>query len=133
MSPYNISPLPPQKKTSRRGRPKSSAQVLTSSPCKASLQSSINTKKCNIIPAAKKRGRPKKIFENCEAQTIDITVDRDKRNYKEENNIECIFCNALFSEDIRGEKWIQCLMCEMWAHEECAGSDEAHYICDFCK
>ncbi|KAF5284735.1 hypothetical protein FQR65_LT13437 [Abscondita terminalis] len=33
----------------------------------------------------------------------------------------CLFCESLFSEDIRGELWVQCLVCEMWAHSECAG------------
>lgn len=45
----------------------------------------------------------------------------------------CLFCDGLYSKDTRGELWVQCLMCEMWAHNECAGCETDHYICDFCK
>ncbi|PSN37910.1 hypothetical protein C0J52_19525 [Blattella germanica] len=41
VSPYDISPVPPKKKTSRRGRPKGSAQILTASPYKRNLENSL--------------------------------------------------------------------------------------------
>lgn len=45
----------------------------------------------------------------------------------------CLFCNSCFSEDKHGELWVQCLKCEMWAHNECAGCEKDYYVCDFCK
>jgi hypothetical protein len=48
------------------------------------------------------------------------------------NDAICMFCNGMFSNDKRGELWIQCLMCNMWAHTKCAGPESDHYICDFC-
>lgn len=45
----------------------------------------------------------------------------------------CLFCESLFSEDKPGELWVQCLVCQMWAHNECAGSERDSYVCDFCK
>lgn len=45
----------------------------------------------------------------------------------------CIFCNGNFLEDTRGEEWVQCLLCEEWAHTECAGYSSGSYVCDFCK
>lgn len=44
----------------------------------------------------------------------------------------CIFCEGQYSDDSRGERWVQCLACEMWAHDECAGCEKDAYICDFC-
>lgn len=46
---------------------------------------------------------------------------------------ECMFCNSLFSQDTRGETWIKCLMCGLWAHSDCAGAEFDTWICDFCK
>jgi len=45
----------------------------------------------------------------------------------------CIFCDMRFSDDKKGELWIQCLTCQLRAHTECAGPENDHYICDFCK
>lgn len=46
---------------------------------------------------------------------------------------ECMFCQELFSEDIQGETWIKCLICGLWAHNDCAGSEIETWVCDFCK
>lgn len=45
----------------------------------------------------------------------------------------CKFCEGLYSANHQGELWIQCLMCEMWAHNDCAGTEKDVYICDFCR
>lgn len=46
---------------------------------------------------------------------------------------ECLFCSGLYSADTRGEIWIQCARCELWAHELCADTPKDVYICDFCR
>lgn len=51
----------------------------------------------------------------------------------EGQDAECMFCSSLFSEDKCGEKWVMCMMCDLWAHQECAGYDKGVYICDYCK
>lgn len=45
----------------------------------------------------------------------------------------CIFCEGKFSDDVRGELWVKCLMCSLWAHNECAGAEKEDYVCDFCR
>lgn len=37
------------------------------------------------------------------------------------------------SNDNKGEQWIMCVMCNLWAHNDCAGAEKEIYICDFCK
>ncbi|KAJ8973627.1 hypothetical protein NQ317_001969 [Molorchus minor] len=37
------------------------------------------------------------------------------------------FCDGKFFEDIRGELWVQCIMCEMWAHCDCADCEKDDY------
>lgn len=51
----------------------------------------------------------------------------------EDDDAVCMFCEGRFSNDTRGEHWIMCFMCSMWAHNECAGAEKDNYICDFCK
>lgn len=75
--------------------------------------------------------------ENSEEGSIDsgesvLETDIGVENPGDKDAI-CIFCEGLYSKDTKGELWVQCLMCEMWAHNECAGCETDHYICDFCK
>lgn len=49
-----------------------------------------------------------------------------------EEDAECLFCGRKFSEDSKGENWIMCIMCSMWAHVECTGAEKDNYICDYC-
>ncbi|KAF5299648.1 hypothetical protein FQR65_LT19480 [Abscondita terminalis] len=46
-------------------------------------------------------------------------------------NVDCLFCEGLFKEDNHGEIWIKCLMCNLWAHNECAGAKMENYVYDF--
>lgn len=43
------------------------------------------------------------------------------------------FCWEALSNDVRGELWIKCLLCEWWCHTLCTGCENQHYICDFRK
>lgn len=51
----------------------------------------------------------------------------------EDEDATCIFCESKFSNDTKGELWVQCVMCSMWAHNECSGAEKDIYVCDFCK
>lgn len=45
---------------------------------------------------------------------------------------ECVYCSGLYSNDIKGEEWIQCIACHSWCHVECSGAEYSDFICDFC-
>ena len=51
----------------------------------------------------------------------------------DDSDAQCIFCEGRFSEDRKGELWVQCLMCNLWCHVDCAGADRDEYVCDFCR
>ena len=51
----------------------------------------------------------------------------------EDEDATCIFCESKFSDDTKGELWVQCVMCSMWAHNECSGAEKDIYVCDFCQ
>lgn len=45
----------------------------------------------------------------------------------------CMFCEGKYSEDRKGEEWIQCILCKEWAHVGCSGAEVDFFICEFCK
>ncbi|GBP34191.1 Probable RNA-directed DNA polymerase from transposon BS [Eumeta japonica] len=105
VSPYAISPLPEKRrKASNRGRKAAVPAVITSSPYKNDL-----------------------FDEDSEPDELMGQACPDSAD------AECMFCQILFSTENRGEKWIRCIMCELWAHYDCAGPEFDTWICDFCK
>jgi hypothetical protein len=54
------------------------------------------------------------------------------KNGDQTEDVICTYCKVKFSEDVQGEIWVQCVMCEDWCHEECAGVDQDEFICDYC-
>ena len=44
----------------------------------------------------------------------------------------CLVCAEPFSNSRPGEKWVRCMMCRLWSHEECPNGDR-HYICQNCE
>ncbi|CAH1966959.1 unnamed protein product [Acanthoscelides obtectus] len=56
--------------------------------------------------------------------TQETTVDPDE-------DAICGYCDGKFSEDQRGEIWIQCILCLQWFHEQCSGHTEANLCAIF--
>ncbi|KAJ8882171.1 hypothetical protein PR048_018659 [Dryococelus australis] len=54
---------------------------------------------------------------------ISTTQDESDTSDEEETNAGCIFCNDLYSNSKSEEGWIKCVVCDEWAHEQCAGID----------
>lgn len=53
----------------------------------------------------------------------------------DEDDCPCLYCNDLFSRSKSKEAWLQCQVCEKWAHAECAGVQKKTkmFTCDLCK
>ncbi|CAH1962250.1 unnamed protein product [Acanthoscelides obtectus] len=61
----------------------------------------------------------------------DLTVSTDDED--SEDNSECPYCNETYLSDRAGEKWIACIKCRVWCHEEYSGTDDYQkFVCDFC-
>jgi hypothetical protein len=57
-----------------------------------------------------------------------------KRKAEDENQSDypCIYCRETFVNSKKREKWIQCGLCQHWAHQLCAGYEAGSFTCDFC-
>ena len=44
----------------------------------------------------------------------------------------CIMCQESFSESRPGEKWVQCVKCMLWAHENCVTKSK-RFLCFDCS
>ncbi|KAK6182567.1 hypothetical protein SNE40_010221 [Patella caerulea] len=130
--PEDISPPPkvssgeniPKKRKSNAGT--GSSRVLTASPYLNHLFKLHEAKikkvqKTSTSVKQKKATRPISRESKCSKTSLDDT----------ENN-ECLYCTERYGmNDFDG--WIQCMKCQNWAHDECAGVDDSDdtFICEF--
>ncbi|XP_023011872.2 uncharacterized protein [Leptinotarsa decemlineata] len=186
LSPKQLFPVPQlRKKANNRGRKGTKSTILTSSPYKLCLETSIKTKseaeskkkrnvtkkleelnekkaearekKGSVVGQKQKKSAPKKrpksnrkqlkktkqikipnkvnrsssTSEDSNYSVNDLTDESPDRS--QQHNAKCLYCDSLFSDDTQGEQWVQCSSCEQWAHEECAGVDSVHFLCEFCS
>jgi len=69
-----------------------------------------------------------------ESNTFSVNVSIDESpDCCVRDDAKFLYCEGLFSEDVHGEQWIQCVSCSRWAHEEFAGIETDIFICEFCK
>lgn len=128
--------------------------MITSSPYKDELEKSS-------ISTPKKAGTKRQVFSKSKAKKTtdkkrnqakdnevsdyedgshefvpddeDMDIDEIGQLVPDDHDAACLFCDGRFSDDQRGELWIQCFMCNQWAHEQCSGAEKDAYICDFCQ
>lgn len=153
-SPKVLQPIPRLRKTvSNRGRKTTKPTILTSSPYKQDLETSIQRKIKKNTPKKLPKKTQKKKTKKTTQKKRKITTERksssessDKSDYSvndstdespdrsQNQNGKCLYCNGLFSEDVHGENWIQCASCRQWAHEECAGIEDMvdFFVCELC-
>lgn len=154
ITPEAISPYPQLKrKLSNRGRKAGKACKITASPYKDQLEVNLLSKQHKqqkqSVPepqpstsGCQKNKRKKKPMLESESSsdkdTISLSSDYsdDKPSVLQLNDsnadAECMYCSGLFSDDKKGEEWIQCIACRQWCHVECSGTEYADFICDFC-
>ncbi|KAJ4446552.1 hypothetical protein ANN_13249 [Periplaneta americana] len=141
VSPKDIMPVPQlKKKTSNRGRKPGSSAVITSSPYKAKLEQSLfkakerisvkpkltknKPNKGNKINKSKSCKRRLMLDQESDEESTPSNISSGKSEMDlpvgetapTEEDATCIFCGNAFSTDVRGDLWIQCLVCEMWSH-----------------
>jgi hypothetical protein len=103
----------PKPAASKRGRPKATASVITSSPFRKNPADSWN-RGASTKPRALFPVKNKKTNLTSEASTAVQAKRRKPKQSPEEADedyAECIFCAGKFSGDRSGEQWIKWLQC----------------------
>jgi hypothetical protein len=86
----------------------------------------------NLASKHKKSRKRKGVSSWCESdQEEPVFTDADNSDWQDEE-ADCICCTGLLSQDMTGEKWVQCVKCSRSAHEYCAEKISVHYTCDLC-
>ncbi|KAK9681270.1 CENP-B N-terminal DNA-binding domain [Popillia japonica] len=154
ISPFQIFPIHGIiKKTSNRGRKTSKSQIITSSPYRNELEISqakpeadrgkpkLWQLKKNSQQMKAKGKKKQQIIESSgsEGKSEFLAADEDSDMDEvgsvppQNADVTCMFCDSPLSQDSQGELWVCCLMCQLWAHDECAGAKKVAYVCDFWK
>jgi len=131
--PEDISPVPIlRNKRSGRGRRRGSAEMLTCSPYKRKLEEFLKKRKL-FQPGKQETGSTQASMKvKRDSRTTSVQADAMENNGNRTEDVICAYCKGKFSDDVQGEIWVQCVMCEDWCHEECAGADRDKFICDYC-
>ncbi|XP_065639634.1 uncharacterized protein LOC136072355 [Hydra vulgaris] len=99
--------------------------ILTNTPVKAWL---ANYKK--------KKANKKKFTNGSKKELIKSNLATRKPsivlNSSEDEEYLCIYCFESFSNSRSREQWIQCQVCQKWAHEECTQGLQ-QFICELCS
>lgn len=134
VTPEDISPVPTLKNTaSRRGRPKSSSALITGSPYKQQLEESINKGTKRKLLQNSQQMPKNTAKKNLKTRNASSSVPTNVHNAdKQTQDATCAYCSGKFSDDVQGEQWVQCTICEDWYHADCAGAYSQQFVCDFC-
>lgn len=111
-------------KTTSRKRKAQKSEILTSTPFKDSLRHQQAPKRPNKVI---KRKELDKLMPKFPTPPVPLPSDPT-----EADNL-CLICGDTFGHSKPGEQWIQCNMCEQWAHQLCTEYLQGIFICDFCK
>lgn len=116
----NIVPVPNVKMPAKKGE---ESIIITASPHRNMLEKNLPKKN--------------KIKENMDKKCLKPKKDRGKGKSKAKVKLvledwECYVCNGLWSNAKEGEKWVQCVRCVTWCHEECCTFPGGEALCDLC-
>ncbi|CAH1988612.1 unnamed protein product [Acanthoscelides obtectus] len=124
-----IQPLPIVKQDdSKRKRRTQKSEILTSTPIREQLRNQKNKKLRAKKPSSSNLDRPKLQYPKPPVHKTDPN----------EENVPCLVCGDTFGNSRPGETWIECNMCQNWAHQLCAdynraktlakGNDDNNYV-----
>lgn len=113
-------------KITTRKRKAQKSEILTSTPVKENLRLQQTPKRTKKVKNAKRKVL-NDLKLKCPAPPPPAATDPT------EEDVPCLVCGDTYGHSKPGEQWIQCNMCEGWAHQLCTIYKSGVYICDICK
>ncbi|KAG5894454.1 hypothetical protein JTB14_014901 [Gonioctena quinquepunctata] len=128
--PEVVRPFPkalPRKTSSKRKSRKSA--IYTDPPEKKAIQEKYDLEK-------KKQIKRKLTELKDEQKPVQKSKNTKSKNYhdqsdSDEENCFCLVCLEPYGNSRPGEKWVQCIQCSNWSHEECTDQEDL-YTCQNC-
>lgn len=118
-----------RKPVKRRQTQKS--EILTSTPVKEEIRTKNTTKNKASVK------RKFEVDKDSEPTTkLSLKLPRPPSPIKvnpDDGETPCLLCSDTFRNSRPGEKWVQCNICESWAHALCSDYTSGVYICDICR
>lgn len=145
----DISPPPKASIQSRKRKINSSNfSILTCSPNLAELKEKAEKKKAveekktavqirkskrNVFNTAPPKGNTLKENNSDDDEADDDPFAADDGD-DDEDETACLYCNDTYKNSRSQEKWFRCLVCNLWAHAECAGLTPRtkSFVCELC-
>jgi len=141
-SPEDVRPYPkapPRKGTAKRKKRRTA--ILTDTPEKALIEEEFqkrsqskskpkqkqkqNPSQVKTKPNENKAGKRKLVQKK---RKIDTSSDSDDEEWY------CLICVEPYSNSKAREKWVQCVACKDWAHEECTAVPKGNvFVCQNCE
>ncbi|XP_060810318.1 histone-lysine N-methyltransferase, H3 lysine-79 specific-like [Amyelois transitella] len=115
------------RKKNQPNRRKIKSAVLTNTPIKneiAAIEEKRKLKSMKKRVLTEKEKKPKKANKINKKGEGDLDEDA-------ENDCFCLCCLEPYENSRSNEKWVQCLECKGWFHEDCTGG-ELQYVCHNC-
>lgn len=117
-------------KTQGKNKTRKSA-IYTDTPEKEAIRIEFNEKQRRNVLKDLNFSEKKKKCDKIKAKRRKIAKESDT---SEEENDEtfCLVCLEAYTSSKGGEKWVQCIECKNWSHEECTKQNNL-YICHNCE
>lgn len=144
--PTDVQPVPnielPSTST-RRGK----AMIVTASPHKQDLMEAErkrkekagrkinrNLEKTKAVGKNRKKTYKRRKIKSSDEESPEEEPELVSTDEEDSDNddAECPVCLKTFSQDKKGEKWIRCIKCFEWMHEDCVENPGPKFICSTC-
>ncbi|KAH3736339.1 hypothetical protein DPMN_042902 [Dreissena polymorpha] len=136
LSPEHVRPhpkAPPRK--GKIGPRKRKTAILTDTPEKNAIEDALRRREQRKNkPTSKRPDTTKSVTKAKQKKKKPIKRKYDDIDSSDEEDCYCLICVEPYSNSRSREKWIQCVACKYWAHEECTAVSKGHvFVCQNCE
>ena len=133
-SPFLVRPLPKAapRQMESKGRKRRKTAILTDTPEKNMLAETAKKKKANPLPTSTSKSATRKIPKKTKQNGT--KSKNSKSNFSDSSDDDeyyCLVCCEPYSNSRPNERWVQCVSCHDWSHEECTQKERV-YVCQNC-